>query len=219
MNMNARVIALIIVFAALTVVLNPAVTGIGVPAPYLPFLVYQIWEIPIVVLFLLVGPKYAIPIAVLNAFVLLALFIGPGGLPTGPFYNLAANLSMLLGVYVVNGIFAVLSKPEQRKPNYESGRWSAVGTFFRKQKLVLSATALAIIFRVAIMTLVNYATLRYPFPIGYSIPEVGIIPLLPPIGLFNATLALYTVPLGYAITNVVKRTLGSHVEIQTIRNQ
>ena len=121
--MNAKILAVIIVFASLTVVLNPAVTGIGVPAPYLPFLVYQIWEVPIVVLFLLVGPKYAIPIAVLNAFVLLALFIGPGGLPTGPFYNLAASLSMLLGVYIAHKIIPVQPNPEQRKPTYKKGKW------------------------------------------------------------------------------------------------
>jgi riboflavin transporter FmnP len=205
---NAKILAVIIVFASLTVVLNPAVTGIGVPAPYLPFLVYQIWEIPIVVLFLLVGPKYAIPIAVLNAFVLLALFIGPGGLPTGPFYNLAASLSMLLGVYIAQRIFAARSNSGQKKLENKSGN-----------VVVVAATALAIILRLGIMTFVNYATLRYPPPIGYSLSEVGIIAILPLIGLFNATLALYTVPLGYVISNIVKKTLGSPVEIRTKSNQ
>ena len=198
--MNAKALAVVIVFAALTVALNPAVTGIGVPAPYLPFLVYQIWEIPIVALFLLAGPKYAIPIAVVNAFVLLALFIGPGGLPAGPFYNLAANLSMLLGVYAANKIFSLWFKPEGKKINYRG-----------ETLLLVTATALAMTLRTAIMTVVNYVTLGYPYPFGYSLPLSGILPSLPLIGFFNATLALYTVPLGYAIANVVKRSLGSQV--------
>lgn len=200
--MNTKVLALVIVFAALTIALNPTVSGIGVPAPYLPFLVYQIWEIPIVVLFLLVGSKYAIPIAILNAFVLLALFIGPGGLPAGPFYNLAAILSTLLGIYLVERIFS-FRKVGQTETSYKSG-----------SLLVVAATAIAIIMRVALMSVVNYVTLRYPFPIGYSTPEPGIIAILPLIGLFNATLALYTVPLGYFIANIVKKTLGVHLRLR-----
>jgi riboflavin transporter FmnP len=198
--MDTKVLAVIIVFAALTVALNPAVSGIGVPAPYLPFLVYQIWEIPIVVLFLLVGPKYAIPIAVLNALVLLALFIGPGGLPSGPFYNLMANLSTLLGIFVVEKAFSLRSKIDE-----------ATGSYKKVSLQVAAATAAAIILRVAVMSLVNYVTLRYSFPIGYSMPEAGIVALLPPIGFFNATLVLYTVPIAYFINDIVKRTLGSRL--------
>jgi hypothetical protein len=132
--------------------------------------------------------------------VLLALFIGPGGLPAGPFYNLAANLCMLLGVYTANKVFSLLSKPEGKKINYKG-----------ETLLVVTATALAMTLRTAIMTVVNYLTLGYPYPFGYSLPPSGIIPILPLIGFFNATLALYTVPLGYTISNVVRRSLGSQV--------
>ena len=46
--MNTKAISLTIVFTALTVALNPNLTGIFLAAPYAPFLIYQIWEIPIV---------------------------------------------------------------------------------------------------------------------------------------------------------------------------
>jgi riboflavin transporter FmnP len=198
--MDTKTLAVIIVFAALTIALNPAVSGIGVPAPYLPFLVYQIWEVPIVVLFLLAGPKYAIPIAVLNAFVLLALFIGPGGLPAGPFYNLIANLSTLLGIFIIEKIYSLRFNNRRKETSYTSGSIR-----------VAAATAMAIVLRVLVMTVVNYVTLGYSYPIGFSTPEAGIIALLPLIGLFNATLALYTVPLGYFINNIVERTLGFNI--------
>src|SRR3990170_7170359 len=102
--MNTKTLATTIVIAAITVVLNPAITGMYVPYPFAPFLLYQIWEIPIVVAFLLIGPKYGVSISILNTAVLLAIF--PGASPTGPFYNLAASLSMLLGVYITRSLIS-----------------------------------------------------------------------------------------------------------------
>jgi len=75
---------------------------------------------------------------------------------------------------------------------------------------VAAATASAMILRVVVMSAVNYATLRYSPPIGYNTPEAGIIAILPLIGIFNATLVLYTVPVAYLIKNIVKRTIGFH---------
>src|SRR4030067_2417602 len=97
--MNTKALAASIVFAALTVALNPAISGIGVPAPYAPFLIYGLWEIPIVAAFLLLSPVSGILICLLNSVVLFAFF--PGALPTGPLYNLDAIFSILLGVYIV----------------------------------------------------------------------------------------------------------------------
>ncbi|MCX8153743.1 MAG: hypothetical protein N3E52_04845, partial [Candidatus Bathyarchaeota archaeon] len=95
--MNIKTLTTTIVFAALTVALNPSISGIGVPAPYAPFLIYGLWEIPIITVFLLINPTAGIMIALLNAAILFAFF--PGALPTGPFYNLIAIFSMMLGIY------------------------------------------------------------------------------------------------------------------------
>lgn len=173
--MNAKTIAAVSIFAALTIALNLPWAP-KIPAPYMPFLYYQLWEIPIVAAFLLFGPLAGVLIAIINTIVLLGMF--PGSLPTGPFYNLAAILGMFLGVYI-SYILVVRVL----------GRHSEV-------LLAVFSTAVGATLRVGLMTIVNYALLRFPSPVGYSIPELGIIAMLPLIGLFNATLALYTVPLG-----------------------
>ncbi len=193
--MNTKAITATIVLAAVTVVLNPALSGIGVPAPYAPFLIYQLWEIPIVVAFLLLGPRYGVSISILNAFVLLAIF--PGALLLGPFYNLVAVLSMLLGVYLVHKFI-------NRK---DSGVTSG-NTGGKKETLIMGvSTALGMLLRVGVMTVVNYAALRYSPPIGYGLTELAIVAAIPLIGLFNATLALYTVPLGHIITSAIRSNL------------
>jgi len=179
--MNSKTIAAVAVFAALTVALN--LSPVKVPAPYAPFLIYQIWEIPIVAAFLLFGPQVGVGIAVINTVVLLAVF--PGALPTGPFYNLAAVLSMLLGVYVTLRFVAKSFKMQS------------------KALLTAFSTTLGIVLRVGIMTIVNWSLLRYPPPVGYSLPEGVLIGYLPLIGIFNFTLALYTVPIGHSLARVV----------------
>ena len=188
--MNTKTITITIVFTALTVALNPVFTGIGVPAPYMPFLIYQIWEIPIVAAFLLISPKSGVAISILNAAVLLALF--PGALLLGPFYNLIAILSMLSGIYMAHRILREKTKK---------------ATVQLETKLVTLSTVIGIIFRVGIMSIVNYVVLRYPSPIGFSTPEAAIIASLPLIGLFNATLALYTIPLGHFIADAIRSNL------------
>jgi riboflavin transporter FmnP len=190
--MDTKTLALTIVFAAVTIVLNPAFTGIAFAAPYAMFLFYQIWEIPIVAAFILVGPKSGVAISILNTAVLLVVF--PGASPTGPFYNLAAALSMLLGVYLAYKL--VGSKQGAEKP-----------TFQYNTKIIAFSTALGIIFRVGVMSIVNYAFLRFPPPIGYSYTEAAIIPFIPVVGFFNATIALYTIPTGLVIANIIKSNL------------
>jgi riboflavin transporter FmnP len=179
--MNSKTIALIAVFAALTIALT-VYSPIRIPAPYAPFLIYQIWEIPIVAAFLLFGPRIGVSIAVMNTIVLLLVF--QGSLPTGPLYNLAAVLSMLLGILVTIQLLNSLKVHSE-----------AVMT--------TSVTALGMLLRVGIMTVVNWVFLRYPPPVGYSMPEAEIVAFLPIIGLFNASVVLYTVPLGQIVTKAV----------------
>ena len=192
--MNTKAITLTIVFAALTVALNPDISRIFFFAPYAPFLVYQIWEIPIVAAFLIVNLKSSIAIALLNAVVLLAFF--PGASPLGPVYNLAAIFSMLTGVYIAHKLFDKRLTPENASGN--AWKYSAA--------LATAYTALGIAFRSGFMAIVNYTTLRYPPPVGYSLPEAAIVSYWVPVTtIFNATLALYTIPLGYFIATAIKR--------------
>src|SRR3990172_2144202 len=188
--MNTKTIALIIVFAALTVVF----TQIKIPAPYAPFLMYQLWEIFIVAAFVLISPKASVAIAILNAFALLA--ISPGALLMGPFYNLFAVLSMLLGVYMAYRIINYMHAADENKstPRY-------------KTNLIMASTSLGSVFRVAVMSVVNYTVLRFPAPIGYSMPEIAILGSLPVIAFFNFTVALYTVPIAQVLSIAIKKNL------------
>jgi riboflavin transporter FmnP len=173
------------VFAALAAVLS-IFSPVRIPAPYAPFLIYQIWEIPIVVALILFGPLVGVATAVINTVVLLAVF--PGALPVGPLYNLAAVLSMLFGVYIAFKLVRGSSaRSEVLRP--------------------VSSTALGCVLRVVVMTIVNWALLRYPYPVGYSMSDVALLPMLPIIGVFNFTIALYTVPLGHFIARVVSAGL------------
>ena len=187
--MKTKTIATIAVFTAISVAL--VLSPVKFPAPFAPFLKYQIWEIPIVAAFLLFGPFVGFSTSIINTLILLVVY--PGDLPTGPLYNLAAVSSMLLGIYIVERVADYLNR--------------------RRDIILILSTVLGSIFRVGFMSAINWAFLRYPYPIGYSLPVEAIMPLLPLIGLFNATVVIYTIPLGYVIsraasfrTNNLKRS-------------
>lgn len=92
---------------------------------------------------------------------------------------------MLLGVYVMHR-FAT---------KYFSRR--------REAMLTASSTVLGTISRMAFMTVVNWIFLPYPYPIGFSIPVEAVTAMLPIIGFFNATLVIYTIPIGYLLARAV----------------
>lgn len=194
--MKTKVLATTIVFAAVTVALNPVFTKLAVPAPYAPFLFYQVWEIPIVAALLIINYKSAVAISLLNAAVLMVLF--PGALALGPFYNLLADLSMLLGIFPAHKLAVRI---------FSRGKTGEITTQ-HDTKLATVATISGIVFRVVIMTFVNYIVLRYSPPIGYGMNEIEIVASLPLIAIFNATLALYTIPLGYIVAKVIRRNLN-----------
>ncbi|MCD6529165.1 hypothetical protein J7L06_02615 [Candidatus Bathyarchaeota archaeon] len=179
--MNSKSIATVTVFSALTVALN--LSPFKIPAPYAPFLYYQIWEIPIVTAFLLFGPLIALYVSIINTVVLLVYF--PGALPVGPLYNLAAVLGTLLGIYAAQKI---------------TTRGSSIKNDLA---IILLCTTLGAISRVLIMSVMNWAFLRYPYPIGFGLPGEVITMMLPVIGFFNATLAMYTIPIGYVLARAV----------------
>jgi riboflavin transporter FmnP len=184
-------------FVALTAAIDAFVPKI--PFPLAPFLLYNVWEIPIVVVFLVFGPKVGLSIAVLNAFISLVLI--PQFLPTGPFYNLIALLAMLIGVFAAYKIATRKCPVEERS------------IFLKKHQLSLSIsmTTLGITSRVIITTIANYFLIGQPSPIGFGLffnfggqtGHVAIIAFLPFSALFNATLALYTIPIALVITTAI----------------
>jgi riboflavin transporter FmnP len=160
------------------------------PAPYLPFLYYQVWEIPIVVAFLLFGPITGVSVSIINTAALFVLF--PGALPTGPIYNLIAVLSMLTGIYCARWLTRIFDKKQEE-------------SFFFFLLVIITVTLLGGALRVFIMSFVNWELIKYPPPIGFSMPEEVVIAILPFVALFNGSLAAYTVPAGYLLAKTISR--------------
>ena len=185
---RSRRLSLIALFTALAVVLNLVV---AVPAPYEPFLFYEVWEVPILLAVLVLGFWDGTTVAVLNTLLLEAY--RPGALPVAPLYNLAAQLSMFAGVLPVDR--------GARK------RW------WEGRRVVLVATASGAVLRTAVMTIVNGIILPLPYPVGFGsglfpITQADVPGLLAPIGAFNFTIALYTVPLAYTLARAVESRYG-----------
>ena len=185
---RSRRLSLIALFTALAVVLNLAV---AVPAPFEPFLFYEVWEVPILLGVLILGFWDGTTVAVLNTLLLEAY--RPGALPVAPLYNLAAQLSMFAGVLPVDRA--------ARKRGWEGRR------------LVPAATGAGAALRTAVMTVVNGIVLPLPYPVGFGsglfpITQADVPGLLVPIGAFNLTIALYTVPLAYTLARAVESRYG-----------
>jgi len=167
----------------LAAAIDAFVPHIPFPVPLYSYLYYNLWEIPIVSLFMLYGLRTAVPVAVLNALILVVIF--PGNLISGPFYNLIAILGMLLGVLAGYKI-ATYRCPKEK-----------LIQFMKKHQLGLGIlmTTLGITTRVLVTTISNYYLIAQPPPVGFSFPYAAVLAFLPFSALFNATQALLTVPL------------------------
>lgn len=185
MKLTSRAIAIVVAFTALSLVLSRAVSGISVPAPYFPFLAYEIWELPIITAYFLFGPRYAVAITLLSGFTLVAIFAS-----YIYFGGILACLSMLLGLYLGNRLVA---------------RRVAEGKPLAGKKAVLIYTALAALFRAVNLAAFDIVFLRFP---PYSLPEPVILAILPPITVFNLTEPLYVIPIGYFIA----KRVGSYLK-------
>lgn len=183
--MDAKRISLVIIFAALTIVLSPTVSRIAIPS-FFPGLYYNLFELPIVIMLLLMGLKPGITVGLIAFFALL---------PLNPRYiyvsGFLAWLSMIVGVYI--GYRLVNRNAQQEKP-------------LSARKAVLYITVGAIILRTVVMAIQNYAMLRLPI-IGLELPESYILAIIPPIALFNATQPLVVVPLGYFLARAINSRL------------
>lgn len=178
--MNTKTLTIIALFSALSIVLS--LSPLKFPAPYAPYLKYQFWEIAIVIVFLLYGVKAGIITSVINALILVVFF--PGDSPLGPLYNFIAILSMLLGIYIL-----------QRSLGNSSNGRAIIPTAL--------ATVFGMITRVAVMSIVNWIVLPHPLPVGYSVPPAILAETVAAVAFFNATIALYTIPLAYIIARFI----------------
>ncbi len=187
--MKTRALSLIIIFTSLAAALN--IYGPKIPFPLAPFLFFSFWEIPIVLAFLMAGPKSGIVVSVINTLILLVVF--PGALPIGPLYNFAAVMAMCAGMYLPY----LFSKRECKNENFGSYLKSHLALF------TLAAVTLGTSFRVLFLTVINYFALQQPYPFGFEFKEPAVLLFLPLGAIFNAIVALYTIPIAIGLTVAV----------------
>jgi hypothetical protein len=185
--MNTKALAMAIAFAVVAIVLNPAITGIKIPSPFLTGLYYQVWDIPIIIAFLLLGFKYGVFAGVLNSFFLFAVFPGP----SQPFYapsNVVAQFSMMVGIYLAIKLFI------RRGPAKKT---------FSRIKIVVTSTVLGIIVRLPIMLAIMFVILHYLMgftePVTFALLFVQVIYIL--------VISAYTIPVAFVIARAVNKNL------------
>jgi riboflavin transporter FmnP len=187
---NAKSIALTISFAGIAIVLNPAVSGLGVPYPPFPSLIFNVWEIPVITVFLLFGFRFGMSVAALNALFLFAVWPGP----SRPFYALGtvfSAFSMMLGIYVMYKAF---------------GHRFSGETAGERAKIAVSSTIFAALLRIAILAPYMYFLLRSPV---YSFPDVAILTfVLPWQAIYNIAQPLITIPIAFIIARGVYKSIG-----------
>jgi riboflavin transporter FmnP len=185
--MNTKAFAISIAFAVVAMVLNPAVTGIKIPSPFLTGLYYQVWDIPIIVAFLLLGFKYGIFAGVLNSIFLFAVFPGP----SQPFYapsNVIAQFSMMIGIYFGIRLFIRSDKTEK-----------AVSRI----KLVVTSTILGILVRLPVMLAVMFVILRYLMGLSEAITFALLFVQV----IYILIIAGYTIPVAFVVARAVNKNL------------
>jgi riboflavin transporter FmnP len=92
---NSKTIAVIVSFSALAIALNI----VRVPTVFWPGQYFHIWEIPVIVAFLLFGFRAGFLVAVFNGAGQLIFFPSSAGV-VGPPWGIIVMLNMFLGVYL-----------------------------------------------------------------------------------------------------------------------
>lgn len=176
-----KLLAVSALLAGVSIILHPPFLPLAIPAPYLPFLIYGLWEIPLVVGLFLYGLRVGLAVTLVN-FVTLVIFF-PGELITGPIYNLTATYSMMLGIYLAHRGLRIQGRIKL---------WITTGA--------------GIASRAVIMTVVNGFALTLAPPIGFSLGVEALPSTLILVAIFNGSLAAYTIPIAHQIgTSVVVR--------------
>jgi riboflavin transporter FmnP len=198
--MNTKSITLIAIFAAIAIALN----AVRIPTIYWPGFSYHFNEIPIIVAFLLFGPKIGVLVGVLQLVGQEALFpVGPVGIVVYPM-GFVALLMMFFGVYLGNRFIAYKDASEKS---------------LDEKKRTIYLTAFVAVVRGGVMPLISYGILyRFllPLTLGTPIPETYIAALVPSFVLYNVTIPLYTIPISYVIARKVSNYLK--LETESIRD-
>jgi len=189
--MRTTSITLIAVFSAIAIVLNP----LKIPAPLLPGFNHRIFEVPVVIAFLLLGFKLGSIVGILHVIGQMIFFTGPIaglGYPMG----FIALLNMMLGIYVAKTLV---------KRRLFRNRISS------ENKMIVFFTLFGALFRGLISPILDYFILfnfLTPLALGQKLPPEIVLSLVPSNILFNIVVPLYTIPISYFIAKKLKKSLN-----------
>ncbi len=188
--MKAKSIALVITFAAVAIVLNPAISGLGIPYPPVPTLIFNVWEIPVIAVFLIFGFRFGMSVAAINALFLFAVWPGP----SRPFYAIGtvfSAISMMLGIYIM---FRAI------------GHRIPAEMLANRAKIVGAGTTFAALMRIVILAVYMYFLLKSPF---YNTPDAAIFGIvLPWQAVYNVAQPIITVPLAFIIARGINKNVN-----------
>ena len=189
--MNARSISAITVFTALAIILN----AVRIPTFYHPGFFYSLYEIPVLVAFIIYGFKIGFLVETLHIIGQEIFFpLGPGGVVAYPM-GLVVHLLMFTGIYFAYKII-------KRKMDN--------GNDINEKKNIIYFTGLATVLRGVLMPMIDYAVLYkilLPLALGRTIPETFILALVPAFIIYNITSGLLAVPIAYLIARKVSNYL------------
>jgi len=188
--MDAKKIAAIIIFSALTISLNPYLSRMMIPTFYFGAANYTFMEIPIIASLLIFGPLVGVSVGLLGGLSLIFYF------PS--FYNVP--LTTLAIIVTELGVFSAYRLVKRKVTGDNLPSWG---------KMIIYTTSLGILFRVGIMEIVHFLFGRYliGYFIGTNLSDPLLISLIPLWAIFYGTEMLYTIPMGYYIARLVSRNL------------
>jgi riboflavin transporter FmnP len=190
--MKTKSIALAIMFAAVAIGLTP----IRIPTFFYPGGFFRFSQIPVVIAFLLFGPRIGGLVGLVALIGQIAVFpLNASAVFTAYPMEFASSLIMLLGMHLSSRLiksdgsrgYSVLKKP------------------------VVRLTAFATLFRGSIMPFVDYWVVFHvlvPLLLQIEVSEAYIVALVPSFIAYNVIVPLYTVPLAYAVANRVSRSFN-----------
>jgi riboflavin transporter FmnP len=183
--MESKKVTLVVVFAALTIVLNSHIPGLVIPS-FFPGLWFYFWEIPLVISLFLLGLKYSTVVATINGLFLFVFYAGMGF--NNPVPHFISSLTTLVGVYVGQKII-----------KNSSSKTEKISTI----KEVIVPTIFAVIFRVIVMLPVVFISFKLVF--DFTAEEIiAVFPLLIP---YDIIVVAYTVPVAYFIESRIKEKI------------
>jgi riboflavin transporter FmnP len=183
--MNAKEIALVIAFATIAIILNPSISKIGLAFPPVPSLIINAWEIPVIIAFLMMGFRYGILVAAINALFLFAVWPGPSN-PIYPVGCIISAFSMMLGIFMFSKFGSRPSKP----------------IILNSKKSALYSTVAAIIPRILLMAPIMYAIIKLS---AVDFPDRIIFGfVLPWQAVYNIIQPLITIPIAFFIASKLK---------------